>query len=357
MAQPEVLILGNSSGAVISITTWIALVAMCLATFVKVGTKLVRKRLEQDQRPERGHGLEGDDYYFLAAMLFTTCQDIAASFQVTAGLGQHQTDLTSEQIDGLQKATYVAQLFYIPSLCLSRLAVLQCLANLLESDPCRRKIVTTAMGFNLLWIIIAIFSLGFQCSLPWVWAVFGDKCFNQTAFWDASGAVELLADLAISFIPIYLFHNLQIKGRKKISVITAFSARLLDLPLIVARLVFINRASASQDHAFDDFNTVLLTELHVNLAVIISSAPFLKLVMQSLQTGWITTDPRTFRPNESSFQADSNCEEAPGHECPTLCSFGKMELGELMHRDAAITTDGRNVGNPQNMGWLLRRPQ
>ncbi len=58
MAEPKVLILGNSSGAVINITTWIGLVAMGLATFVKVGTKLANiQRLQRD------------DCYFLAAMV------------------------------------------------------------------------------------------------------------------------------------------------------------------------------------------------------------------------------------------------------------------------------------------------
>jgi len=58
MARSEVLIGDNNRGPLINITTWIALVAMVLATFVKVGTKLAKiQRLQQD------------DYYFLAAMV------------------------------------------------------------------------------------------------------------------------------------------------------------------------------------------------------------------------------------------------------------------------------------------------
>jgi hypothetical protein len=118
-------------------------------------------------------------------------------------------------------------------------------------------------------------------------------------------------------------------------------------PLIVARLVFINRASGSQDRAYDDFNTVLLTELHVNFAVIVSCAPFLKHVMLCLQTGWITTDPRNFRQRES-LPADSNRGGSPGHGDLVLHansgSPGWTDLGEHTRQDAVITTNVRSSG-------------
>ena len=119
-----------------------------------------------------------------------------------------------------------------------------------------------------------------------------------------------------------------------------------NIPLIVTRLVFINQAARSQDHPYDDFNTVLLTELHVNLAVILSCAPFLKLVMHSLQTGWITSDSRVFRGRASSIPAGIDCER-PGYESQILgANFGRRgwtEPGGKIQRDVAITISGEAV--------------
>ena len=120
-----------------------------------------------------------------------------------------------------------------------------------------------------------------------------------------------------------------------------------NLPLIVARLVFINQASVSQDHAYDYFNTSLLTELHVNFAVIISCAPFLKHVMHSLQTGWLASDFRTSRPHALSYLAGSNLEGGSRHVEPILRarsgSLWWMEHPNHIQGDTVVTTGCKNM--------------
>lgn len=113
-------------------------------------------------------------------------------------------------------------------------------------------------------------------------------------------------------------------------------------PLIVARLVFINQASASQDRAYDDFNTVLLTEIHVNFAIIISCAPFLKQVMQSLQVGWLTNEIRPPRPYASSTPVDLKYQGSSRNRKPALNSgtdsLGWTELRDNVQQDTVITS-------------------
>jgi hypothetical protein len=58
MARNNVYITANNRGPLVNITTWITLVAMCLATGVKVISKRVMVRKFQR-----------DDYYILAAMV------------------------------------------------------------------------------------------------------------------------------------------------------------------------------------------------------------------------------------------------------------------------------------------------
>ena len=65
------------------------------------------------------------------------------------------------------------------------------------------------------------------------------------------------------------------------------------IPIIIVRLVFLSSASNSTDHPFDDFATTVIASVHINLSVIITCLPFLKTVLDSLQTGLLASDLRT----------------------------------------------------------------
>ena len=65
------------------------------------------------------------------------------------------------------------------------------------------------------------------------------------------------------------------------------------IPIIVVRLVYLNSASRSADHPFDDFTAVLASSIQANLSVIVTCIPFIKPVMDSLQTGILVSDVHT----------------------------------------------------------------
>lgn len=53
------------------------------------------------------------------------------------------------------------------------------------------------------------------------------KIFEQVAFWNGFGTVDILIDLATALLPTYLLYDLHIGWRKKLPVILAFSSRIL----------------------------------------------------------------------------------------------------------------------------------
>ena len=65
------------------------------------------------------------------------------------------------------------------------------------------------------------------------------------------------------------------------------------IPIIIVRLVYLNSASKSVDHPFDDFSTVMLSSIQANLSVIVSCMPFIKPVIDSLETGILASDVHT----------------------------------------------------------------
>ena len=58
-------------------------------------------------------------------------------------------------------------------------------------------------------------------------------------------------------------------------------------------MVCLNKVSESHDHSHDDFYTVLVTSVLVNVSIVITTIPFIKPIMDGLQTGILASDLRS----------------------------------------------------------------
>lgn len=199
-------------GPLIKIAAWFLLVTMILFTASKVVTKwrMVRR-------------LQNDDFLPVLAMLTATGQCIAASEQAQHGLGQVQTSLSPNNLDIFQKASYVDEFFYITTIYMSKLAALQFLIVLARpNEPnLRRAIVRGTLGLIILWLVIAVMCIAFQCKVPTPWDYASRQCLNQLAFRSANATIDVLSTLTIGFMPIYLLHNLQLPtGNKRLAMLS-----------------------------------------------------------------------------------------------------------------------------------------
>ena len=62
------------------------------------------------------------------------------------------------------------------------------------------------------------------------------------------------------------------------------------VPLIVLRIVFINATYNSRRASSDEVKAALVTEIHMNFAIILTCVPFIKAVIDALQGGAMTSD-------------------------------------------------------------------
>lgn len=65
-------------------------------------------------------------------------------------------------------------------------------------------------------------------------------------------------------------------------------------------MVYIKSASNSSDHTFDDVQTILLTQVDMNLSIIFACFIFLKPFMDGLQTGLLASDIQILSSKKSS---------------------------------------------------------
>lgn len=78
------------------------------------------------------------------------------------------------------------------------------------------------------------------------------------------------------------------------------------IPLAILRIVYLSSAAKSSDRTFADFNTVMVTEIDMNLSIIFACFPFLKPVMDGLQTGLLTSDIHILDTKKPSTGTDSS---------------------------------------------------
>ncbi|PCG92507.1 Hypothetical protein PENO1_088420 [Penicillium occitanis (nom. inval.)] len=85
----------------------------------------------------------------------------------------------------------------------------------------------------------------FARKLPQLWAILGDKRFNQIVFWNFTIAVDILFDVTIIRVPFIYLWRLQAPLRLKSTVWGCFAARFLNIAGLIWLLVEINRSAGT----------------------------------------------------------------------------------------------------------------
>ncbi|KAL9118548.1 MAG: hypothetical protein Q9187_004904 [Circinaria calcarea] len=265
-------------GPVINIITWFLLVTTTLAVIVRIATKLAISRRT-----------DADDYVTFVALFFSIAQVVAVSLQTAAGLGQHADTLSPLNLERFQQTGYAASLLYIATLCFSKISVALLLQTITPVQL--HKQMTLAVGaVTVLWTVIAMFGLAFQCHLPYPWRFIDNACFNQTVFWNFVQAFNMLIDVALVLLPLFIVWRVQVGAGKKVVVFACFAIRIVVIAAVAAQLAFFNRATSSNDPTFTIWPMVICAQLVQSLSIVTACIPYLKPFLQSLESGMIRSD-------------------------------------------------------------------
>ncbi|EXJ85472.1 hypothetical protein A1O1_05836 [Capronia coronata CBS 617.96] len=267
----------TQKGPVVNLVSWIAMTTMCLAVVTVLVSKLIVLRR-----------LVWTDSIIIAAMLSSIGFAVVINNQVSHGLGSKVSTISNGDYDGFQKAEYAWNILYIVSLSLAKLSTLSLLLALAPSK--RYRIPMLAVGsVVVLWALSSSLASAFQCNFPHSYLITTNVCFDQTAFWIATGIVDILTDVAIMGMPIYLVYNLQLPRQKKVAVCFAFSFRVGAVGCTIWRLcevhVLFNRRS---DITFHSWLPTIATILEVFAGVFAACVPHLRPFMDSIQAGYLS---------------------------------------------------------------------
>ncbi|KAK7895024.1 hypothetical protein LTR67_005763 [Exophiala xenobiotica] len=278
LAARTPLISATAKGPVVNLVSWVALSTLCLAVITVLISKLVVLRR-----------LMWADSIITTAMLFSIGFTIAINNQVDNGLGSVLSSISQEEYEGFQKAGYAWNILYIWSLALGKLSTLSLLIALAPNKTYHRMPMRAVGGIIIVWAFASVFASAFQCDLPRPYLITRAKCFSQTGFWDAFGVIDIITDVAIMALPIFLVYNLQLVTKKKIAVCFAFSFRIGAIVCTVWRLTEMHRFfDRGTDVTFNSWIPTIATILEVFFSVFSACVPHLRPFMDSIQAGYLS---------------------------------------------------------------------
>ncbi|ESZ95228.1 hypothetical protein SBOR_4388 [Sclerotinia borealis F-4128] len=214
--------------------------------------------------------------------LLSVAQCLCTSEQVAHGLGQNQDSILPSELNRFYIAQYVGHIMYILAIFVSKLSSLYFFICLTGEGSTKRRVIKGCIVCIGTWSFISIIVVALQCHFPEPWNFHADRCIDVRAFWAVNSVVDILTQICVVLLPIYILNGLKMEECKKRVTILLFSPNLLTLPLVILRMIYFYRAIYSTNYTWDSFSLALTTNLHSSFAIILSCIPFSKSIIDSL---------------------------------------------------------------------------
>ncbi|KAL8912045.1 MAG: hypothetical protein Q9171_002898 [Xanthocarpia ochracea] len=328
--------------SVISVVTWLLIIATVFVMLARVVTRYATMNT-----------LRSDDIMAVLAMVTAIGQSIAVSYSSTNGLGSRADSISPDQQDVIQKALYASFILYVVTLGLAKSSVCIHLFKLFPYQA-SRHLSTALMSLNGIWTITAVFVIAFECKLPTPWSVTSnDKCIDLLAFWTYYGIFNIITDIALIALPVIIVIRLQMKASQKAVIIACDASRLSSvLPSspyyrASAPKETPNTQTQNPELLYDLWIPIILGQTVLFFSLISSCFPFLKFLIDALETGMIRADGLNII--NAQLRLPSANHSADGYSRAKGSQFQKGPINS--NNNEGKKTTAPSVSNP----WVVRR--
>ncbi|UNI13773.1 hypothetical protein JDV02_000483 [Purpureocillium takamizusanense] len=189
------------------------------------------------------------------------------------------------------KLYYAAGLLYIVAICGSKSAMFLLMARLTRQSQHISLVVSYgATCFTVVWMVVSLFVVGFQCGLPNPWdMVSHEGCRSTFTRWAVVEIFSILIEVMISAMAVALVWDLKMAVKVKVAVVGAFSAQLLVIVPIIFRLMSVRRSLDSSDITFDWTETTLTTQVVMHFSLMAATFPCFRQFLQAFDSGFGAT--------------------------------------------------------------------
>ncbi|KAH6852878.1 hypothetical protein BKA58DRAFT_61506 [Alternaria rosae] len=260
----------------IQILAWLFLAFSILAVVAQFATKkAMSKRLVKA------------DFVLLVALVFAAGQTATLLSPAGQPIGNLQSGLEPDQINGAWKALFSSEILSILAIVAAKSSLLVSLASVTPIDTHWRMMRVTGV-LTVLWGLSAVFLIAFQCPSPQRWDITNPRCMDLCAVRTYNAVMNIATDLALAGVPTLMVLPLQITPEKRFTLITGFWSRIVVVFASAAQIAYIRSLPPNSDLLHSIWQIVVCGQIVQVASIMTSTIPFLKPFMMSLDSGLLS---------------------------------------------------------------------
>jgi hypothetical protein len=185
------------------------------------------------------------------------------------------------------QAFYASNVLYIVAGVFARVSIILFIRRLTPSFGAARAcwmFLTFLVLFGVSTLLVTLFA----CGLPNPWLYQSDQCVDLTAFTRAVAIIDMLTDLCLVALPVYLFSRVNYAGSGRWTVIIVFSLRTLIIIPGVLRFLAVPQAfdwSPMGDAPWNAVSFLTWESVSMHFSIISASIPCVRPFLRSLESG------------------------------------------------------------------------
>ncbi|KAK5658295.1 hypothetical protein OQA88_2270 [Cercophora sp. LCS_1] len=261
----------DQSGVVVIATT----LALVLALTFMIIRMYVRLQFQR--------GFARDDIASVVSTVTFITQSGLVFGQVHHGFGKTIDDITPAGLLASQKIGYSSDIFYILAVFFTKCSITLFFVRL-SPDRNHMRAATVCLGVITLFTVGSILATTLRCDLSSPWVFIGTRCPGLLVRWQAVAVFDIISEVAIFAVSVYMVRNLKLSTAKKSAVFFAFGIRLLVVIPIIVRLLFLDSEFSGVDPTLDGVMAVVCTQIHISFAIMATVMPCLRPFMSALST-------------------------------------------------------------------------
>ncbi|KAG9947976.1 hypothetical protein KCU85_g5335, partial [Aureobasidium melanogenum] len=257
-------------------------VATILSLLFSVITLIVRWHIQR-----RTFGL---DFWVIVAATVVALGQYAAIFVGLDhfALGKAVSLMSKkDQLNAARSAIASIDLFLISN-ALSKCSVIFFMKRLFSTDNRTAKILCNSLLISVaVWMLASILGLSISCSAATKFDL-EDRCSGQITRWSVVATFDSLFEIAIFLLSIILVVPLQMTTEIKLSVVFAFSFRLVVAIFAIIHVYYVSQWSSSSDPGIATVYSLLWQQIELGYALMAATIPTLRSFIRGYEKamGW-----------------------------------------------------------------------
>lgn len=301
-----------------------------------------------------------DDWWILAAWVFSVAFSASICAAVHYGLGLHKVDIPDGSFSSLRKSEYAFSILYNPSLMLTKTSIIAFYLSVMSKDVdpvfkwCNWLTLAVVNLFGLALTFLSIF----QCrpvAAGWLYPTPpGAKCTDIVTLYLSSAPVNIITDVAILFLPMPILTGMRLPRKQKIILVVTFSFGAFVAVVDVIRIAYLQNATLSrltsanngsnssgrvvEDNDFSWYASLsfMWSAVEVSLGIICACVPSLKPLFLRFMPRFIKDDDTSNNSLDAGRLDDSLVDNLPKGDVSMLnnpAAFRKPTVKEYSGED------------------------